>query len=289
MGDTALSDAEVSTTTRIVAEAGQRPFLPLAFDALASIYRHRSEIRTLFMRDFNAALRRTRLGGWWNVINSLVPIFAYMILNLTRVFNQAEGIHPAAYVAMGVTLWLLLSDTLTLPMLTAERGGVAMNTARLPVFATLFAGFGRIAFGLMVRLPVALGLVLWFHPVSLGSALVGLLLLILGAIFFYGCGLILCLLNLMLPDIRQGVMVALRYLIFVSGAVFPLNDVIFFDIFNMVNPFYIFIDATRATLVFGVGSGPASVWILGVLGICLVVIGAGLVARLEPHIREAAR
>ncbi|MEM6354955.1 MAG: hypothetical protein AAF844_04645 [Pseudomonadota bacterium] len=40
-----MSDAEVSTTTRILAEAGQRPFLPLALDALASTYRHRSEIR----------------------------------------------------------------------------------------------------------------------------------------------------------------------------------------------------------------------------------------------------
>lgn len=223
-----------------------------ALRALVSeVVRFRSHIATMFWGDFRSSYRGTMLGVFWNIVIPLVPISVYLLLVATRVFPAYEGMNPALYIGFNVTVWYLFTGFVTRPI-TVVRSKVssAMKTS-MPLSASIASSFAQLAFDTLVRLVFIVLLVVayqqWPDP-----NVFGLLFTIFSALMFsFGIGLILAIANIVYTDVERVVTIVFQYGLFLSGVIFPLSFMGPLSFLETVNPFAVFVTATRDYLFFG--------------------------------------
>ncbi len=229
----------------------------------------------LFKRDFTAPLRGTAFGIGWNIILPLVPISAYVALRAFIAPGTGDGMHPALYVAIGVTVWLLLTDTLLSAMSCANRHRSILSGSRLPILSVLIASWGRGIFDFTLRLLATVATMFWLTDSLPASALLAIPLALCGFLLAAAFGVLTMMLRAMFPDIEQIVQVLLRYLIFLSGVIFPLAKVPFGEWLYILNPFAVIVENVRNLAVLGtVNNDEVLALLIGALSSTVVAMWA---------------
>jgi ABC-type polysaccharide/polyol phosphate export permease len=241
----------------------------------------------LFRRDFVAPLQGTAFGIGWNLVLPLVPISAYVALRAFIAPGDNAGMHAAVYVALGVTMWMLLADTLTQGMSSMQRYASVISNSSFPVLSVLIASWGRLVYEFALRLILCLVVMLLFLDNLSLSAFLAVPVAMCGFLLAAALGVIFLVLRAMYPDIEQIVQVVLRYLIFLSGAIFPLDGVPYGEWLYRFNPFAIYVETTRSLAVTGACNTQdlASVMIMTVVA---VGVAAFILRRCQAVLRSLA-
>ncbi len=241
----------------------------------------------LFKRDFTAPLQSTAFGVGWNLVLPLVPISAYVALRVFIAPGDNAGMHAAVYVALGVTMWMLLADTLTQGMGSMQRYASVVSNSSFPILSVLVAGWGRVMYEFTLRLILCLVVMLILVDDLRFTSLLAVPVALCGFLLAAALGVIFLVLRTMFPDIEQIVQVILRYLIFLSGAIFPLGGVPYGEWLYTFNPFAVYVDVTRSLAVTGSASMQdlTSAWIVTAIA---VVAAAIVLRRCQPVLRSLA-
>ena len=218
---------------------------------LNEIWTFRSHIKIIFIGRFRASYSGTGLGIFWNYALPLIPLTVYWLLSVLRVFPNFEGVSGATYITFGVTLWFFLAGCIQNPIqVINSRNKESMKTS-FPLSASIISEFARLMFDSIIRVFFVLAIVFFTESWPTIQALFLPLVLLPALLLFTGLGLLLGILNVIFNDISRIVTILLQYGIFVSGVIFPLNNAGMLSIFNIYNPFLIFIEASRSVVFQG--------------------------------------
>lgn len=211
----------------------------------------RSHISTIFMGDFKASYSGTVLGVLWNIILPLVPITVYILLVNLKVFPRYDGLEPSVYIAYNVTLWMLFTGLITWPIQVVRSKNQNTMKTSMPMSVAIASSFAQLSFDTLVRLVLVGVLVIAFSQWLSPHIFIFALAFFTGMIFCLGIGLFLSIMNVIYPDIDRVVNIVLQYGLFLSGVIFPVSTLGPLSVLEYINPFNVFIAATRDSLFFG--------------------------------------
>ena len=216
------------------------------------IWNYRSHIRIIFKGRFRAAYSGTGLGIFWNYALPLVPLTVYWFLSVLRVFPNFEGVDGATFITFGVTLWFLFAGCIQIPMQVVQSRNKESMKTNFPLSASIVSEFARLLFDTMVRIILVLIIIVSTQSWPTAQGLILPFMLLPALFLFTGIGVMLGILNVIYNDVSRAVNIILQYGIFVSGVIFPLYDIGILSAFNAINPFAVFIDASRSIVFQGV-------------------------------------
>ena len=216
------------------------------------IWNYRSHIRIIFKGRFRAAYSGTGLGIFWNYALPLVPLTVYWFLSVLRVFPNFEGVDGATFVTFGVTLWFLFAGCIQIPMQVIQSRNKESMKTNFPLSASIVSEFARLLFDTMVRIILVSIIIVSTQSWPTAQGLMLPFMLLPALFLFTGIGVMLGILNVIYNDVSRVVNIILQYGIFVSGVIFPLYDIGILSAFNAINPFAVFIDASRSIVFQGV-------------------------------------
>ncbi|MES9904330.1 MAG: hypothetical protein ABW168_16845 [Sedimenticola sp.] len=241
----------------------------------------------LFKSGFMAAFRQTFLGFFWGILMPLVPLIAFFILTLLRVFPTHEAIPPLSYMAVGVTLWLYLQGLIVAPAEAVAKHAPVLKGSGFPMICVFMASYGQLAFEMLVRVFVVVPLLLVFFDISATGLGMIPFLLIPASAFSIALGIMLGLAGIVIPDLKNVVAIVLRYLIFISFAVFPLSLTGIGGWLYSLNPLAIFIDNIRSVLVLGNLSMPGHFYAASAVSLAMLLVALHLYNVLERRVAGA--
>ena len=118
----------------------------------------------LFLRDVSAKLRYAALGVLWAVITPLFLVGLLLALKYSDVVRaESSGNLPYVVFAItGVTIWGLFATGINSAAESLNSAGATMLRMNFPRAALVLAALGMGLFEFLVRLPVAIGVWLWY-------------------------------------------------------------------------------------------------------------------------------
>lgn len=252
---------------------------------LGEVVGYKGQIWTVFKQNFRSSYYGTGFGVLWNFILPLVPITVYLFLTKIRVFPSFEGVNGSTYLTFGVMIWFVFSGFVQLPISTvSSRTSEAMKTS-LPLSASILSGFANLVFETIVRIGLVVGIMVltqsWPTPFAPGLILV----FVIGFFLFFGIGLILSILNVIYKDISRVTTILLQYGIFVSGVIFPLGTSNLAVLNSKLNPFAVFVDASRDIVFVGALRHPIPFAIWAAIGVVIFLVGCRIFYVMEYRIR----
>ncbi len=231
--------------------------------------------------------QRQEGGLWWfwMVALPIVPLAAYMCLGFLKILPHQEGIPRHLYIVIGVTGWLLFTDAILQPGNSIGRFKDYFVRDEVSISGLLGAWLPERSVALGLQILFCLSLVAWDFPLLAIQVLSFVALLLLGFAVFYSFGQVAAILGLVSPSLANLLTVSIRFLIFLSGVVFPLPAAEALDPIRVINPFYVFIDASRNALIgMPFDLVPLAVW-CGV-GLTVTLFLRWRLGRLTPYLRN---
>lgn len=236
----------------------------------------------ILWRQFSEPYRRTALGSFWALLLPIIPIAVYIMLRLalTNPNWDANGVHPAVYVSVGVSLWFLFRDLLMVPVSYVQRHRTLIIQTKFHSVLAALVGAGQAYLDLLLRLIFCLPVFYLFGDVELANGALALAYVFVASLLFLAVGTWLVPIWIVSPDLLEVVNIVLRFLIFFSLAIFPIVLPGQWNLLISANPFAFFIEGIR-DLAFGevysfdlqlLGICAAAAVVLGLLG--LYVIGS---------------
>jgi teichoic acid transport system permease protein len=231
--------------------------------------------------------QRRQGGFWvmWLVVMPLVPVIAYALLGVLKLLPSDGQIPRYLFIMIGMTLWLLLSDALMRPANSVARYKGYFIRQEIGFFALLTAWLPERMLALLLQVTLCISLVVYEVGMTVTSTAAFLLLMSLGFVLFHILGIIVAIISLIYPNFNNLITTINRFMLFVSGVLFPLPDGEITRYLQLINPYYVFIDSARSSLF-----GMQVEWpIVGVWGLVLIVFCVTLIKILQkvsPSIRE---
>lgn len=218
---------------------------------LKEIWIFRSHIWIVFSEQFRGFSYGSGLGILWNYVLPIVPLSVYLFLSRMRIFPNFSDIDSAVFLSFGVTLWFLFSGCIQTPIQVVQsRNKEVMKTA-FPLSAAIVSGFAQLLFDTLMRSAFVSVIVMATQSWPTLQVLLLPLVLLPAILLFIGAGLFLAILNVIYSDVSRVVTIVLQYGLFVSGVLFPLENIGMLAKLNVFNPFYIFIEASRSLAFHG--------------------------------------
>lgn len=255
------------------------------FALIGELFSYRSHIRILFASEFKTAYTGSLLGVIWQFVLPIIPVSVYIMLVHMRVFPRLEGIAPEVFIGFNVTLWYLFTGFIKQPIQIVTSRNAAMMKTSIPLSAAIASSFANLTFDTIVRFVAIAALIVWTGSWLTTSAWLSLGAMIAGVIFCLGVGLCLSVVNAVYSDVSQVVTIALQYGIFLSGVIFPISSVPELGIFEFINPFNVFIQASRDLAFTGVLSHPIPFAAWSGAGVLLLLLSARFFYVMEYRLR----
>ncbi len=225
------------------------------------------------------------LWWFWMVAMPIVPLAAYMCLGFLKILPHEEGIPRHLYIVIGITGWLLFTDAILQPATSIGRFKDFFVRDEVSISGLLGAWLPERSVALGLQMLFCFSLVAWEFPLQAINALSFIALLIVGFLVFYAIGQVTAILGLVSPSLANLLTVSIRFLIFLSGVVFPLPPSEALDPIRVINPFYVFIDASRNALIgLPYETLPLAVW-CGI-GLTVMLFLRWRLNRLTPYLRN---
>ena len=250
------------------------------------LYRYRSSIWVVFKQQFMSSYSGSVLGSFWNFALPIVPISVYIFLAKVRVFPNFNGVDSAPFIAFGVTLWLFYAGCILVPIQTIASKNREVVRTEFSLGANIASAFSRLAFETIVRFAFVLFIALVYQSWPTANSFSVIIMVVLAVILFVSVGLIFGLVNLVYKDVSKLVTVALQYGIFVSGIIFPVDQIEVLSIINQYNPFYIYIKIARDAVFYGYFPINVATSVLIVISIAVALVSAKIFYSTEYRLRE---
>lgn len=269
------------STTRNKASCGQawRAF----FDTAAE---HWPQISARFVSDWVGIYKGSYLGTFWTVVMAIVPMSVYILLSILGIFPTAGAMPRAVYVSAGITVWMVIAQTITASIKNVKQAGRQLSGSQDPLIVGLISRYGILLSDTLIRFAA---LVAWMliSGVALRWNLLAFPLLLLPVLMFaMGLGLMLAAFNIVVPDIDPLTGMILRYAIFFSFAIFPLPAVPWVEWMTRFNISAQYVSGIREYVVLGTFPQPFAFGIACLVSLGLFLLGLRTFYRLEPHIVE---
>jgi len=252
------------------------------------IWRNRRQIMMVFWRDFNAPHKRNLIGVVWAYIMPILPVSAFIFLRaVLQVDPRAEvEIHPVIYVAIGVTLWLVIRDAVMTPNQSLTKYRALMASAGFPPIGAILVGFGNVMLETLIRAVVCAVAMALLGGYSFEGLFIAVVTLTASVGFFFSLGLMLVPVSCAFPDIENILEIFSRYMIFFCGVIWPVPILFGSDALYSLNPISLFIVNIRAEFVVGAAPDPQYIWPLVAATPILFIVALRMFYVLEPQIRE---
>jgi homopolymeric O-antigen transport system permease protein len=250
------------------------------------VYKFRGQIWTVYKQNFRSSYHGAGLGVLWNFILPLVPLTVYLFLTRIRVFPSFEGVDGSTYLTFGVMIWFVFVGFVQIPIgIVQSRTKQSMKTS-LPLSTSIVASFAGLIFETVVRMVFVIGIMVITKSWPNLTAPALLLVFLPGFLLFFGTGLILSIMNVIYKDVSRLTTILLQYGIFVSGVIFPLGNSELAIASSKVNPFAVFVNASRDIVFQGRLEHwvPFAIW--SAIGLGVFLIGCRLFYVMEYRIRE---
>jgi len=218
---------------------------------LRDVYHFRSLIWQYFRRDFVSSYRGTFLGVLWRIILPLVPASVYIVLQHLGVFSEVVDMPRALYVASGLAFWTLWSSSLSVTMNRPDSQSYLIKKVKVPLAVVYLTGMGQVLFDFALQMGLVIVLMLAYRTGLGWNWLLLPVLFLPVAMFGFGLGLLLSFFNPFVRDLKNVVVIILRYGLFASAVVFPLPMHGWVRLVVTANPMYHFIEGSRQILVRG--------------------------------------
>jgi lipopolysaccharide transport system permease protein len=232
----------------------------------------------LFIRDVSAQYRQSVLGYIWVFIPPLVASLPFIYLNSQHLVRFGQTPIPyAAYAAIGTIIWQAFVDALNAPLRTVIAAKPVLTRINLPREAILLSALAQVGLGVLVRMPLLIGIMLLFRIAPPMTALlfpVGLLSLILVG---FVAGLLLTPLGVLYGDIQQMLPVATTFLMLLTPVVYPAPHVGLAAAVAAFNPLTPLVTVPRDWLTVGVTSTGDATAFLAISAAALICLLAGWV------------
>ena len=189
-----------------------------AIEEIFEVFRYRHLILQIIRRDVITRYKRSILGIAWSMLSPLG-----MMIVMTVVFSTVFGRDPGyrAYLLSGLLAWSFFSESTNLIMGKLVWGSGLFKRIYVPLTAFAISAVGTGMVNLVLAI-LPLLLVMVFVNVPLTTALfflpVPILLLLL---FSLGLGLLISVLAMYFPDVREMYKVALRAWMYLTPIIYP--------------------------------------------------------------------
>lgn len=250
-------------------------------------YHFRALIWQYLRRDFVASYRGTVLGFLWRIILPLVPMSVYVLLYFVGVFRRGVGMPRTLYVVIGMTFWLLWTNSLSVSMNRVSGQATLLKRVKLPMIVVYLTGLGPILFDLLLHLLLTVVLLLVF---GMPFRWTWFLLPVLAMPVFIcgvGLGVLLSFFAVFLKDLRNIVLVLIRYGLFASAVIFPLPTTGKAGIVLAVNPMYHLIENSRNLIVYGTMAGWRAYLVCVAVGVCICLYAVKKITTMEDRLSWA--
>jgi lipopolysaccharide transport system permease protein len=218
---------------------------------LTELWNERGAVWRLFKNDLRAKTRVAGASFLWNFILPIVPLGFYILLSQINVFPKVDGMSRLTFVSIGVTLWLLFSGFIMVPMNGLEGALRDLSNARLSVLSQLFVRLNGLIFDTLVRVVFVTFILIFASEDNLEVNLLFIPFTILVMLLCFGLGIILGTIKLVMGDVGRIVTIILQYGIFVSGVIFPISRLGELGVYLALNPLFLAIQKVRFLIVSG--------------------------------------
>ncbi len=213
---------------------------------------------------------------------------AYIALRLVAGGGGGD-MHPILFVTLGMFVWHLVTEPILNSTKVLRRYGAILSSTDLPAGAALLAGLGQVAFDSLVRLVIVVPIFLVFVRSPGWDALLCFLVLIPAMALSVAIAILVGLFSIAADDIERVVQLLLRYLVFLSGAIFPLHlDGTLFWLYAF-NPIAVMLEAFRDLAVRGEISHPGLLFLYSFIAFGLLAWALLVSSRLEMHLKGILR
>lgn len=252
------------------------------------VWQHRRQIAMVFWRDFNAPHRKNVFGVLWAYLMPVLPVSAFIFLRaVLQVDPRAEvPIDPVVYVAVGVTIWLMIRDAVMTPNQSLTKYRALISSAGFPPIGAVLVGFGQVMLETVIRAIVCAATMALVGNYAFDGLLFAFFAITAMVSFFFALGLMLVPLTSAFPDILNILEIFWRYMIFFCGVIWPVPVLLGSNALYELNPISIFVVNIRAELVIGAAPDPQLLWPLVAATPLLTIVALRLFYVLEPQIRE---
>jgi len=238
-------------------------------------------------KKIQATYQQDTFGLFWSIVMPIIPMSVYMILAQIKVFKTIESMPFIFYIAVGMLIWLLMSKTIHLVLLSIKAEKTILRTTTFPIFPAILSRQGEVLHDTAIRLVVLGIIIIWFHiKVGFISILLFILSLIPAIIFVLGLGMVLVILDLVIQDTRRLVLIGLRYGLFVSSVIFPFPSHGIAATINKFNFFNTFVNSSRELLYYGEIKNLSLYIITSIVGIIIFLLASKLIYTMDYKIRE---
>lgn len=233
----------------------------------------------LVSRAVKGSMRRSLFGRLWSVLNPVIPMTAFIAIRII-VGADDTNVHPVAYVAVGMLVWHFMTDPMLQGTRWIQRNSALVTSSAVPCLIVIFAGFLRTLLDGLYRLIIVVPALIVFGEIT-WSVLWALFLTVPMAMLALTISIFVAVAGTASDDAERLVQIALRYLVFVSLAIFPIGSDGPFAWLMLLNPIAIFIDSTRSLILLGTvehGIALAAYTLLSVLSFSAAV---AVIARVD--------
>ena len=208
-----------------------------------------------------------------------------MSLGYLRILPEAEGIPRHLYIVVGVTSWLLFTDAVAQPFRSIQKSRLNFVRQEIALTHLLTAWLPARSIAAMLQFVFCIGAVIFFFPINLESLAIYFLLVFAGGIVFLSIGALLAVIGLISPSVTNLVEIANRFLLFLSGVIFPLPSGQYLDVIKLANPYFVFVDSARGALFGGPINWEPIIW-WAAFGCLLVLFLRKRLAAITPDVRD---
>jgi len=232
-------------------------FFTLWREIFSNLFQIRELIWRLFLRDFKAKYRQSFLGIFWSVLNPIITVGVFVLLNKSGVFNIGKtGIPYPAFAMVGLTVWALVSTGLIACCNSIISAGNMVAKINFPKSSLVIAAMGQaiVDFGVRLILTgivfVIFGIIPCWTVIFIPLAVIPFFLLTLGVGFF------LALLNGIFRDVANIVTLFSTFLLFLLPVLYPPPAMGLLATINKWNPLAYMIQTCRDLVFIGEVSNP---------------------------------
>ncbi|MEX2631588.1 MAG: ABC transporter permease [Tistlia sp.] len=206
----------------------------------------------IFVRDFRARYRRAMLSLIW-VLAPMVMIAgtAYVVARELDLEMLDKGVpYPVTLIA-GLLLWGVFSEAVSGPQQMCRRSRTFLRKAPIDYGAILVGATGYVVLNFLIKLPILIGVMVWFGIVPTLEALLVLPLLVALWLLGLSLGALVAPLSLVYFDVRYGLPFVLILLLVLTPVLYPPPEAGLLQVITQYNPLAHLIVAARDLLLTG--------------------------------------
>ncbi|MBM3661611.1 MAG: ABC transporter permease [Actinobacteria bacterium] len=220
----------------------------------AEVWSYRTLIANLAQRDLKARYKKSFLGWTWSLINPAVTlgiytlVFGVFLKGTAPVAGNGRLTSFAIYLFCGLVLWNLASGVVNNSIGSFLGAGDLLSRTYFPPEAPMVAGLTTVLIQGALELTILWGFMIAFGNVS-WTFLVSIPVMLLGACFAFGIGLVLGLGNVRFRDVGYLVGIGLQVAFYATPIVYRLDQI--GELAQRVlefNPLTSYVGAMRATV-----------------------------------------